>query len=208
LKRFEIFFGNIKTSTTMRKYLYLFLFIVPACQQSGVEVTRVPKEQPMMAMPDGHNHPHDMGEMPEMATEAPSQSNTTWTLPKGWTNKPASGMRVGSFSGPCSDGSPVDVSVIPLSGAAGGELSNVNRWRDQLGLPPIDESNFKSNTRTVKANGRSYILVHFTNSGKAVMGAFTVAGGQTWFFKMTGSEKAVTENKTAFETFLNSVKIK
>src|SRR5256885_16234378 len=54
-----------------------------------------------------------------------------WTLPKGWTQKEAGGMRFATLKPPAAQ---VDVSVIVLPGPAGGELANVNRWRAQLGL--------------------------------------------------------------------------
>ncbi len=47
-------------------------------------------------------------------------------------------MRVASFE-VSENGKTADVSVIPLGGMAGGDLANVNRWRGQVGLPPLAE---------------------------------------------------------------------
>ena len=63
-----------------------------------------------------------------------------WTLPEGWRQKPGSGMRFATLQfGPADQ--PLELTVIPL-GVPPGEpsayiLSNVNRWRQQLQMPPV-----------------------------------------------------------------------
>src|SRR5207302_7349661 len=46
----------------------------------------------------------------------------------------AKGVRFATLK-PAVDGQ-IDISVVVLPGPAGGELAIVNRWRDQVGLPP------------------------------------------------------------------------
>ena len=43
-----------------------------------------------------------------------------------------------------------DVSVVSLSGMAGGDLANVNRWRDQVKLGPIDEATLAKSAEHVR----------------------------------------------------------
>ena len=60
----------------------------------------------------------------------------TWKTPAGWEEQAAAGMRKGSWK---IAGQPeTDCSLIMLQGQGGDALSNVNRWRDQMGLEPID----------------------------------------------------------------------
>ena len=66
------------------------------------------------------------------------QGALKWALPKGWTETPGSGMRYATLTPP--GAGKVEMSVVVLPGAAGGELANVNRWRGQIGLPPLDEA--------------------------------------------------------------------
>ena len=66
----------------------------------------------------------------------------TWTLPEGWRELPASGMRFATLQfGPKEE--PFDLTVIPLPSPQDNQnayiLSNINRWRGQLSRPPIDQ---------------------------------------------------------------------
>ncbi len=63
-----------------------------------------------------------------------------WEMPQGWSQQPGSGMRYATVR-PLPDEPTIELTVIPLPTASGSEaeyvLSNINRWRDQLGLSPI-----------------------------------------------------------------------
>jgi hypothetical protein len=60
----------------------------------------------------------------------------------------------------------LEVSVTPLSGAAGSTLANVNRWRGQIGLGPIDEAELDTQTERIDLEGGAHaILVDMTGSG-------------------------------------------
>ena len=61
-------------------------------------------------------------------------------------------MRLASYNVPF-DGGVGDLSIIRLAGQAGGDLANVNRWRDQLGLPNIDEINLREMENIEKGYG-------------------------------------------------------
>ena len=59
-----------------------------------------------------------------------------WKTPEGWEEVKAGGMRKGSWK---VAGHPdTDCSLIMLQGSGGDELSNINRWRGQMGLDSID----------------------------------------------------------------------
>jgi hypothetical protein len=49
-------------------------------------------------------------------------------------------MRVASYAVKRPDGRSADISVVAMGGGAGGELENVNRWRNQIGLDPVTEA--------------------------------------------------------------------
>ena len=78
-------------------------------------------------MPDGLPAPDNSG-LPKLK----------YTLPDGWKEKALTQLRVASFE-VSENGKTADVSVIPLGGMAGGDPANVNRWRGQVGQPPLDE---------------------------------------------------------------------
>jgi hypothetical protein len=101
----------------------------------------------------------------------------------------------------------VETTVTMLPGEAGGLAANVNRWRQQLGLPPADAAALQKDLRTVEVSGtRGYVADLNGYSGKRMLGAVVPHGGQTWFFKMTGPADAVGRQRDAFEAFLKSVR--
>lgn len=111
-----------------------------------------------------------------------------WTLPAGWQQEPGSGMRFATLQLPSAAG-PLELSVIGLP--SGGDtdeyaLSNINRWRGQLGLGPTTsdqlfaEGNRGEETLKVKTNdGTTAILVNLVGQMKDTgMGNAPFASGQ------------------------------
>lgn len=83
---------------------------------------------------------------------APGKPHPDWQAPAGWQEQAGSGMRAATLVIPAA-GQPLEVSVtaLPWTGAPGEMLSNVNRWRGQMQLPPTDERGLAECTREVKA---------------------------------------------------------
>lgn len=73
-----------------------------------------------------------------------------WRVPEewGWREEPGEKLRYATFKiGPRED--PLELTVIPLGGG-GTLLSNVNRWRDQMGLPRVTEDDLGRMTSDLK----------------------------------------------------------
>jgi hypothetical protein len=130
-----------------------------------------------------------------------------WVLPKGWTETPGSGMRYATLIP--AGGGKVELSVVVLPGPAGGELANVNRWRGQIGLPPIDESALGAARTAVKSKAGTVAVYDFTSPGQVqsrmVTGLLATADGNTWFLKLMGDAEPVGKAKPAFTKFLGSL---
>jgi hypothetical protein len=122
-------------------------------------------------------------------------------------------MRIASYGVSAADGRSVDISVVPLGGQSGGELENLNRWRGQIGLAPITEAELPAQTQPVTIGtltGKLFEMVgdKLTLDGKykaRTLAAVLSLSGTTVFFKMTGEDALVTENKTKFIEWLKSV---
>jgi hypothetical protein len=133
-----------------------------------------------------------------------------WTMPAGWQEQAASGMRVGSFAVVKGE-QKADVSVIPLAGISGSELDNVNRWRGQVGLAPFDAAKLAEAGEKVAIGGQQGTLYDMagtdpqTKQPARILAAILSSQGMTWFFKMLGSDALVAEQKPAFKDFLKSV---
>lgn len=62
----------------------------------------------------------------------------TWTVPEGWKHEPGSGLRFATFR--IGTDNLLELTVIGLGGEAGSLLANVNRWRNQIGLPALADA--------------------------------------------------------------------
>lgn len=163
-------------------------------------------------LPPGHpaidnpqaNNPH-AGQMPPQAPGA--GESIVWDLPKGWTEARTGGMRVATLK-PALTGK-VDVSVITLPGAAGGELGNVNRWRGQVGLPAIDDAARTGLRKEVKSKAGTVSLYDFAGEGadkQRMVAGLLFVDGNSWFFKMTGDPDTVGAAKADFVKVLESLR--
>jgi hypothetical protein len=133
-----------------------------------------------------------------------------WTAPASWTPKPLGAMRKGSYTLTGNAGATADLSITAFPGAVGGEFANVNRWRNQLSLPPVAESDLDAAVTRFSQNGLTFTLVDLVGSDAAnpqrMLGAMTPYEGGMWFFKLTGPDALVTTTKPAFIEFLKTVK--
>jgi hypothetical protein len=160
------------------------------------------------AMPPGTMPP---GAMPPGALPPPPRPTgpgaLKWIVPKGWTETPGSGMRYATLTPP--EAGKVEMSVVVLPGAAGGESANVNRWRGQIGLPPLEEAALAPLRRTVACKAGTVAVYDFTSEGQArtrmVAGLLATADGNTWFFKLMGDADPVGKAKPAFMKYLGSL---
>lgn len=179
-----------------------------ACKRDEVSRSReTPREQPPMPHPTLPPVGGDMqGDVPmPPAPGAPLK----WTLPKGWTEQLIRGMRYATLKPPATG--TLDVSVVVLPGAAGGELSNVNRWRGQIGLPPIDEAALGRARQVVKSKAGNLAVFDFTSEGQAksrmVTGILVAPDSSTWFFKMVGDVEPVAQSKPDFTRLMESLRL-
>jgi len=192
--------------------LALAVTLLPGCRREEVTHARVPKEavtaapEPMHAM--GSPAPGGSQSDVPPPPRPPEASALEWTLPGGWTESRAGGMRYATLK-PSVPGR-IDVSVVVLPGPAGGELANVNRWRGQIGLPPVDEAALRSARRSVRAQAGQVAVYDFTSEGqertRMIAGVLT-AGGNSWFLKMVGDAGAVAAARADFLRLLESLRV-
>ncbi len=194
------------------------------CRKEEVTSYRVPKEPaPATAkMPADHNH---AGVAQGAAPAAPaagggsSMANTpvatatggalTWKGPAGWQEKPAGGMRKGTFTITGEGGATAELAITAFPGDVGGEVANVNRWRGQINLPSQAPDEVTRSIERVEANGLKIGVVDIAGTGAGatrLLGAMVPHAGATWFFKLTGPDALVAKEKAAFMEFLKTVK--
>jgi hypothetical protein len=138
-------------------------------------------------------------------TSAPSTK-----LPEGWQEVPPGEMRVASFHISGKEGKSAEVGVFPLPGMAGSDLANVNRWRGQVGQPEITEAELSKVAEPVQIAGQSGQLFDQAGTNPSsgdksrILAAVLRREGTAWFFKMTGDDELVGQQKPAFVEFLKN----
>ena len=117
-------------------------------------------------------------------------------------------MRLASFEVPnAGGGTPGDLSISALSGAAGGLEANVNRWRGQAGLEALDEAGIaKSAEKVDLGNGATGTLVDLRGPAKRILAVIVPQGDRTWFYKLTADDALITKEREGFIKFVKSVK--
>jgi len=199
-------------------------WMAAGCGKDEVRVYQAPQDAAPVAAADARGvTPQDASVSPasgsassrSAAAEAGASERPAvpWTVPAGWEEKPASGMRVASYGVKRPDGRSADISVVAMGGGAGGELENVNRWRDQIGLEPATEADL-AGLRSLIPAGNRQVVVYELDGKKAVLdgkyaartlAAILPAGEMTVFFKITGENALVAEQKPQFLAWLKSV---
>ncbi|HEX7898767.1 MAG TPA: hypothetical protein VF950_13470, partial [Planctomycetota bacterium] len=86
-----------------------------------------------------------------------------WTLPAGWKEEKGPGDRVATLAF-----GDLELSVTKLAGTAGGPLANINRWRNQLGLPALAEGELATHSVPLAGGG---LRIDFEGPKKPSMGA-------------------------------------
>ncbi|MSR32087.1 MAG: hypothetical protein EXR99_11325 [Gemmataceae bacterium] len=89
-----------------------------------------------------------------------------WATPNGWKAGPASDLRFASFLLEEEGAIKLELTVIKLGKESGGLLANVNRWRDQVGLPPVSEAALPKLAVKENIHGSDAFLVDLTGPGK------------------------------------------
>jgi hypothetical protein len=102
-----------------------------------------------------------------------------WTLPRGWTLE--KGSRPNRYATILvGDKDALELTVIKLGqeGQAGNVLANVNRWRNQIALPPITESDLHDEVKELNVEVGTIKLVDLTGTGSGKTSAnMPFAGG-------------------------------
>lgn len=133
-----------------------------------------------------------------------------WTAPAGWQSVPPTAMRKATYAVAGAGGASAELSVTAFPGAVGGELANVNRWRGQLGLAALAETDLATAVTRLTPNGLHVALVDLTGvdsdqQPQRMLGAIVPNNGANWFFKFTGPPSLVEKEKPAFLAFLQSL---
>jgi hypothetical protein len=142
---------------------------------------------------------NELTAMPQLPAPMSDKPQIKWDVPADWSPGPASAMRYASFATPSNN---VDISVVTFPGDGGDDLGNINRWRQQLGLPPADANNIVP----LKTGEATFSTIDIPGGSARTVAAWTRKDGRAWFFKLTGPSAGVEKEKPNFVKFVQSVR--
>lgn len=184
------------------------------------------------SMHDGSGHAH--GDTPTASAPAPEpvrseaadgqggevpapprsvSSGLAWRSPEDWVVAPERAFRNANYFAGSED---VEAYVTVLPGDAGGTIANVNRWRAQMGQPPLTPTDFDDLAR-VSMLGGSGILIEIAGSFQSMsgsvlddalmIGALIQIPGRSVFVKMIGPSELVVQQRQPFLEFCESLDV-
>lgn len=177
----------------MRQMLTLYLVIAlltPGCAEEQITIYDLPKQ---------HEH---AGTAPT-SLGPDGEYELVFTSPQGWKQvQPSSGMVRRQFM---SNNVKITHSAFP--GTVGGDLANINRWRGQVGLPPISAQDVGTAIVSRELGELVIRRVDLANNGRRMVIDMIRVGSMTWFIKIDGTSQSVMEQLTAFDQHVDSAEL-
>ena len=152
------------------------------------------------------------GRTPSSGQPQQGGSSPQWEVPQGWQEQPPGPLVLARYLVSDPDGK-AEVTVSAFPGDTGGLLANLNRWRGQIGLEPVQAAEADNLVERLDVAAGQVSLVDMTGtdprSGRAtrLIGAVLARGSQTWFFKLRGDAPVVGRQRAAFLKFIQSARL-
>lgn len=152
---------------------------------------------------------------PSATPSAPGQAFALkYETPKGWTDQGARSGRKASFAVAEGDRS-LDIAVTSFPAAAAqiaNPISNINRWRRQIGLGEATPEQVAEEAKEVRVAGHRGVYIEMfapsaEKAERATLAAMFRAGDDVWFVKLTGDGALAQREREAFRTFLDSIRL-
>lgn len=131
--------------------------------------------------------------------------NPAWQVPAHWQEQAAGNMRRATFAVEFPEGT-LDVAVTSFPGDVGGDLANVNRWRQQVGLPEVNAGELEELLERFEVNGVPVAVTALYGYKSAMRAAIIPVNGNTWFVRMSGAPALVERDGEAFRSFVESMR--
>lgn len=204
-------------SNSLRAALGASALLFAACEKAEPVTYTIPKEtkaEKATQMPAGHPPIAGSGQgaggsmqmLPGMAEAAAAAPGLSYTIPEGWTDAGATGMRKANLRVEDEHGT-TEITALTFPGDVGGLLANINRWAGQVGMEAITEEQLPEVSSQTSISGHGGLYVTLLGPERSILGGILPFHGDTWFFKMSGPAATITEQEAAFRVFLDSVAI-
>ena len=156
-------------------------------------------------------------------SETTRHGRLIWDVPAAWTAvTPSSSMRIAQYTVPGSDGDG-ECGVFYFGPGQGGDpLANAQRWAGQFTQPDESSSLDRMTMRELDGAALGLLLVEVTGTynggmtmgptpptpklGWMLLGGIAAGPDGPWFFKLTGPQATLEENKDALISMLRSIR--
>ncbi len=170
---------------------------------AGGSDTQMPPGHPAIrsANPSGASSP---------SADAGISGDLKYEVPTGWRRGQTDDMRKAAFT--VEEGSRrVSITVVVTEGASASDISaNVNRWRNQLGLPPAAKEEVAASVKPIQVGDAAGSFVEIVGPKEpapqtAVYSAMAPRDGKVWSVTMRGDTELAAREKERFQAFVKSI---
>jgi hypothetical protein len=199
------------------------LLTLVACERSEPTSYLIPKEepnqqqneQPQPSRPSSsasatqaptNEAQGGMQVLPGMQQAANEAGELSYTVPEGWEDLRANGIRKANLKVSDANGS-AELTVLVFPGDVGGRLANINRWRGQIALEAASPDELPAFTKGYMISQHRGLYVRLEGEEQSILGALLPFHGNTWFFKLIGDNETVFANEANMKAFLDSVQL-
>ena len=140
------------------------------------------------------------------STPAARAAGTPWIVPAGWTQElQQRPMRAATFHTGKGEAA-IEVAVSQFPGDVGGLLANVNRWRKQIGLEPISETELPTIIQPFENPGFKGYTMRLEGTTQHMLAAAITEqqADRTWFVKAVCSPAQADAHEATVEAFARS----
>ncbi|MEZ6123073.1 MAG: hypothetical protein R3C49_07870 [Planctomycetaceae bacterium] len=88
-----------------------------------------------------------------------------------------------------------------------GLVSQLNRWRGQIGIQPDENADPMADTEVLKLGNIEATYVDFQGATETILGMMFPWEGSLWVFKFRGPKSVVASQADSFRTFCESVHV-
>jgi hypothetical protein len=152
------------------------------------------------------------------ASAAAQPGAPKFEAPPAWQAAPGSEFSRAAFN--IADGSrTARVTISEFAATAGpmitDPVANVNRWRGEIGLAPIDKDSLAKVTEPIEVDGQAATYMaaipdaakaEESQAREATLAAMVPEGNRIWFFKLKGDRDLVAAEQEHFKDFLKSIR--
>lgn len=187
--------------------------LLSGCEREQAVTYQIPKEERPTSMPMPSASPaapaasagsNGMQVLPGMEAAAQAAGEFQYRAPEGWEDLGANGMRKATLRITDDQGT-AELSVLAFPGDVGGRLANINRWRGQIGLDPVDADALPEFVESYTISQHGGLYIRLEGGENSILGGLLPFHGYTWFFKLQGPTATVFAAEAQFKGFLDSV---